>query len=302
MTMTLDTVQTILVASIKGGVGKSTTVAATAEMIATAGRRGRRVLAIDGDPQGNLTADDFGVTGDGGKSLAETLQYGSPLRPVEGVRTNLDLISGGPHLSVAGAQAHLTPESRANMVDNFQTQLSILCESKRYDLVLIDSGPGDVPLVDTYLSVANYLLIPTKADQGSIGGVERLAKRFLRVRKDGATIELLGVLLFDVNPRAERRNGAAVEQISEMLEGSGSSPFEVHIRSAQAEAYDMRALHLTAGELALQAPQMPRSSTWSRDPAGLAADYQKLVSEIIGRLLQFGAAQDRRSQAAERVG
>jgi len=56
----------ILVANQKGGVGKSTTVAAVAEMIAAAGKRGRRVLVVDGDPQANVTVEDLGIEGDRG--------------------------------------------------------------------------------------------------------------------------------------------------------------------------------------------------------------------------------------------
>ncbi len=67
----------VLVANQKGGVGKSTTVAAIAEMIAAAGKRGRRVLVVDGDPQANVTVEDLGVDGDGGQSLAQTLQFGA---------------------------------------------------------------------------------------------------------------------------------------------------------------------------------------------------------------------------------
>jgi cellulose biosynthesis protein BcsQ len=80
MTMT-DGARVILVANQKGGVGKSTTVATVAEMIATAGKRGRRVLVVDGDPQANVTDDDLGVEGDRGQSLAATLQFGAPLAP-----------------------------------------------------------------------------------------------------------------------------------------------------------------------------------------------------------------------------
>src|SRR5580765_2752861 len=157
MTMT-EAARVILVANQKGGVGKSTTVATVAEMIATAGKRGRRVLVVDGDPQANVTVEDLGVTGDRGQSLAQTLQFGSPLVPVRNVRPNLDVIAGGPQLAVVGAGAHLMAENGIDMAANLQTQLAVLCEAEGYDLVLIDSGPGDVPLLDTYLSTANYLL------------------------------------------------------------------------------------------------------------------------------------------------
>jgi chromosome partitioning protein len=290
----------ILVANQKGGVGKSTTVAAVAEMIAAAGKRGRRVLVVDGDPQANVTVEDLGVVGDKGQSLASALQFGTPLVSVRNVRENLDVIAGGPQLAVVGAAAHLMLENNIDMAANFQAQLAALCETEGYDLVLIDSGPGDVPLLDTYLSVANYLLIPTRDDQASIGGVERLARRFWRARKHGASIQLLGVLLFDVNPRAVKRNEEVFAQVSEMLEGSGTTPFDITIRSAPAAAVDMRTLHRTAGELValanddrrsrlskLRDKQSPGRGMWTSDPSGLAADYQELVRQIVARVVRY---------------
>lgn len=309
MTMT-GPARTILVANQKGGVGKSTTVAAVAEMIATAGKRGRRVLVVDGDPQANVTVEDLGVDGDRGQSLAATLQFGTPLTPVRDVRTHLDVIAGGPQLAVVGAAANTIAENGIDMATNMQTQLQALCDSEGYDVVLIDSGPGDVPLLDTYLSVANYLLIPTRADQASLGGVERLARRFWRARKHGASIQLLGVLLFDVNPRATKRNEEVFTQVNDMLAGSGTSPFDITIRSAPAAAVDMRTLHRTAGELValahderrsrltrLRDKQRPERALWSSDPTGLAADYQELVRQIVSRLVSYEAA-----AAGERIG
>ena len=194
-------------------------------------------------------------------------------------------------------------ENGIDMAANLQTQLAALCEAEGYDLVLIDSGPGDVPLLDTYLSTANYLLIPTRDDQASLGGVERLARRFWRARNRGASIELLGVLLFDVNPRATKRNEEVFAQVSEMLEGSGTTPFDLTIRSAPAAAVDMRNLHRTAGELValanddrrsrlakLRDKKSPERALWTSDPSGLAADYQELVRQIVARLRRYESA------------
>ena len=227
------------------------------------------------------------------------------------VRAHLDVIAGGPQLAVVGAAAHLMAENGIDMAANLQTQLAALCDAEGYDVVLIDSGPGDVPLLDTYLSVANYLLIPTRDDQASLGGVERLARRFWRARKRGASIQLLGVLLFDVNPRAVKRNEEVFAQVSEMLEGSGTTPFDVTIRSAPAAAVDMRTLHKTAGELValahderrsrlskLRDKESPTRGLWTSDPSGLAADYQELVRQIVARLVRYESAGVPRSRSA----
>ena len=303
MTLT-GSARAILVANQKGGVGKSTTVAAVAGLVAAGGRRqGRKVLIIDGDPQGNVSQIDLGAEGDNGASLAQTLQFGAPLNPIRNVRPNLDVVVGGRKLSIVGAAALAIIDSGINLAANFKAALEDLCAQEHYDLVLIDSGPGDVPLLDTYLAVANYLLIPSRADQASLNGVEDLARRFWTARQSGANINLLGVVLFDVNVRAERRNADVIRQISEMLEGSGVEPFATMIRSAEAASQDMRNLNVSAGELPalaanarkqrlsqLRNNQRPDRALWSSDPNGLASDYQRLVYEIVKRLAQYEAA------------
>ncbi|CCW15088.1 ParA family protein (plasmid) [Rhodococcus aetherivorans] len=286
--------RTVLVANQKGGVGKSSIVAAVAGMVAAAGRR---VLVVDADQQANVTSSDLGVDGDRGRGLSMALQYAHPLEPQRDVRPNLDLIAGGPALAVVGAVAATAAQSGTDLRANLITTLGDLCETERYDLVLIDSGPGDAPLLDALLGTARYLLVPTKDDDASLSGVELLAARYLRARQNGSLIQLLGVVLFDANPRATTRNREVFEQVGELLEGSGASPFETFIRSDRAAAVDLRTRHLTPSELVEVADTHQKhrlqrlrqkanlgERLWSRDPSGLAGDYQALTREVLGRL------------------
>ncbi|MFN8073582.1 MAG: ParA family protein [Mycobacterium sp.] len=292
----------ILVANRKGGVGKSTTVAAIAQQIATGGRRGgRRVLVIDGDAQGNCTEDDLGTqASDAGRGLAKTLQFGAPLEPVRGVRPNIDIIPGGGALSLVSASIHAMRENGIDMAAHLQDQLEALCAAEGYDLVLIDTGPGEVPLLETFLRVANYLIIPTKSDESSFKGVAKLAKHFFAAQRAGASIKLLGVLLFGADHRAFRRNEDLLEQLSEMLGNSGVEPFGVVIRHSESASIDARSRGVSLSELpeiaeeeqqeilsSLKKKEKPDRKLWSSNPAGVAADYQQLVYEMIKRLAQF---------------
>ncbi|MBC2592339.1 Iron-sulfur cluster carrier protein (plasmid) [Rhodococcus ruber] len=286
--------RTVLVANQKGGVGKSSIVAAVAGMVSAAGRR---VLVVDADQQANVTSSDLGIDGDRGRGLSMALQYAHPLEPLRDVRPNLDLIAGGPALAVVGAVAATAAQSGTDLRANLVTTLGDLCEAERYDLVLIDSGPGDAPLLDALLGTARFLLVPTKDDDASLSGVELLAARYLRARQNGSLIQLLGVVLFDANPRATTRNREVFEQVGELLEGSGAAPFETFIRSDRAAAVDLRTRHLTPSELVevadtYQKHRLQRlrqkanlgERLWSRDPSGLAGDYQALTREVLGRL------------------
>lgn len=286
--------RTVLVANQKGGVGKSSIVSAVAGMVSAAERR---VLIVDADQQANVTNSDLGIDGDKGRGLSMALQYATPLEPVREVRPNLDLIAGGPALAVVGAIAATAAQSGMDLRANLAGALAALCDTERYDLVLIDSGPGDAPLLDALLGTARYLLVPTRDDDASLSGVELLAARYLRARQNGSVIQLLGVVLFDANPRATARNKEVFEQVEDLLEGSGATPFETFIRSDRAAAVDLRTRHLTPSELVevaddhqkrrlqrLRQKAQVGERLWSRDPSGLAGDYQKLTREVLGRL------------------
>lgn len=297
--------RTVLVANQKGGVGKSSIVAATAGMVA---RPGRRVLVVDVDQQGNVSRADLGVDGDRGRGLAMALQYAHPLEPVRDVRPGLDVVPGGPLLAAVGAAAASAAAAGVNLADNLAATLATLCAEEGYALVLLDSGPGDAPLLDALLSTARYLVVPTADDEASLEGVELLAGRYLRARQRGSGIQLLGVVLFNVNPRATSRNGQVLGVVDQMLEGSGAAAFQAVIRTDKAAAVDLRARHLTPAELVDVAARATQGrltrlrgrghlrgrhsdELWSRDPSGLAGDYQLLAREIVTRVGEREAAQ-----------
>ncbi|MBL1079737.1 ParA family protein [Nocardia sp. 2] len=283
--------RTILVANQKGGVGKSSIVAAIAVAVA---RRGKRVLVVDADQQGNCTIRDLGVkNSDEGRSLAMTLQYGSALEPVYDVREGLDVVCGGKLLAMAGTVVANAEQHGIDPRQNLLNALEALIDSGSYDLVLIDSGPGDRGVLDLLLQVVSWLIVPTKEDDGSIDGAELLARRYLWARKNGALVELMGMILFDCNPRAIRRNEDTLGKIMDLLEGTGIEPFKNFIRQDKATALDARAFHLTPEELIAYTPPRPGeggesdetpAKKWSRDPEPLATDYSKLTKEVLVRL------------------
>lgn len=295
--------RTVLVANRKGGVGKTSVVTTVASMVA---RPDRRVLVIDSDSQGNATKSDLGVVdGDDGRSFMSALQYGDDLAVNPDVRPGLDLVAGGAHLGSVGAIMATAGQSGTDVSGNLRRALARACRRGRYTLVLIDTGPGDVPLLDAFLHSVRYLLVPTKEDDAGLDGVEQLATRFLRARTDGALVSLLGVALFDANPRATARNGEVLADIDAMLGGSGTSAFTTVIRNDKAAAKDLRAAHMTIGELVAASAEQQRSrltqlrggkhtrrSTaedaelrlYSRDPSALATDYQNLTREVLERV------------------
>ncbi|MGH3586371.1 MAG: ParA family protein [Pseudonocardia sp.] len=292
----------VLIANQKGGVGKTSITTALGSLVADGSHR---VLIVDADPQGNATGSDLGVVGDRGRSLMMALQYGEPLQVQSDVRPGLDLVCGGPFLAQVGALTATASQTGLDLVANLRKTLAQACTAGGYTLVLIDSGPGDAPLLDALLRTARYLIVPTRDDDASLEGVELLARRYLMAKeRDGAILQLLGVVLFDANPRATARNGQVLEDLDSMLEGSGASCFKTMIRSDRAAALDLRAAHLTPVELVdatanaskARLARLSRAGRhradadeveqrlWSRDPVPLASDYQSLARELLGRV------------------
>lgn len=293
----------VLVANQKGGVGKTSITTALGSLVAD---EARRVLIVDADPQGNATGSDLGVVGDRGRSLMMALQYAEPIQVQRDVRPGLDLVCGGPFLAQVGALTATAAQTGLDLVSNLRKSLAQVCAAGKYTLVLIDSGPGDAPLLDALLRTARYLVVPTRDDDASLEGVELLARRYLMAKeRDRAILQLLGVVLFDANPRATARNGQVLEDLDSMLEGSGASCFKTMIRSDRAAALDLRAAHLTPVELVeatanaskARLARLSRAGRhradnqddveqrlWSRDPVPLASDYQALARELLGRI------------------
>lgn len=289
----------VLIANRKGGVLKSSLVRGIAAVLTTADYK---VLVVDGDPQANVSKIDFGLDTDRGRSLAMAMQYGMGLetQTVKGV----DVVSGGPELQGAlGAATSVGAE--VNLEANLRAALGRLCVARGYDLVLIDSGPGDTRLLDAYLNVARWLIVPTNSDEASLDGLDMMGSRYAEAVQRGASVKLLGAVLTMVDPKATVRNQAIRGEIAEAL-GEAAAPFEAMIRYAAANAIDARRHGLSAQEVAAEAVSQRKSRLaslrqraegadqaktddrdmwWSRSSGdALAGDYNQLTREILARI------------------
>ena len=286
----------VLVANRKGGVGKSSICRSVSAVLASSGYR---VAVVDGDPQGNLSEIDFGLDTDRGRSLAMAMQYGTDLAPVDS--RGVDVVCGGPELQGALGAA-VIPGSEVSLEANLRVALGRLCQARAYDVVLIDSGPGDTRLLDAYLSSARWLLVPTISDEASFAGVDKMGARYAEAVRRGSGIEFLGAVLTMVDHQATARNRAIREELADAL-GSAGDPFEAMIRYNAANAIDARRNGLSAQEVAAEAVSQRKSRLaqlrqraqgrhaassddwWSRSSgSALAGDYEALTREILTRI------------------
>ena len=285
----------LVVANGKGGVGKTTIVANVAGMTAAAGWR---VLAVDLDPQGNLGSDlGFKQRGldDDGKSLCDAVAAASHPIPLRDVRPGLDAIAAGSatHDLVAAITLDRTAGRRA-------VAEALAPIAGDYDLIVIDCPPAGGAMVNAALAAARWLVIPVKYDDGSLDGLELMARQFGEVRSsDNPSLELLGIALFDFS-LAGRTIRREVRKALESELGDPRLVFESVIRRSERGAYDMRKIGILSHEYARQAVDQQRTVSvseriaasrsgspiqqYSSSAAGLAEDFENLTREIIGRI------------------
>jgi chromosome partitioning protein len=290
--------RTVLVANRKGGVLKSSLCRSVA---AVGQANDYRVLVVDGDPQGNVSEIDFGLETDRGRGLAMAMQYGTPLQVMDG--GGIDVVCGGPELQGALGAA-VIPGSEVTLEANLRASLGRLCADRGYDLVLIDSGPGDTRLLDAYLFASRWLVVPTISDEASFAGVDKMGARYAAAVQQGAEIDFLGAVLTKVNHQATARNAAIRQELAEAL-GEAGEPFEAMIRYNDANAIDARRHGMSARDVAAEAVTQRHSrladlrkrargerraseeadTWWSRSSgAALAGDYEALTREILTRI------------------
>lgn len=209
----------IAVANQKGGVGKTTL---TRELSACCALRGYNTLAVDCDPQGNLTSSwvspDIYIYTLSHVLMEPESQYGRKPDPAE--LDDAIIESPVENLDIVPSDIRLARFELARDYLSFRLANQLKDHARSYDLVFIDCPPQLGKLLSAALYGANFVLIPCSADAMGLQGLADLAYTIEQTRKNvNANLTSLGAVINLYKPArnlsAESR--AAVEAAVEMV-------------------------------------------------------------------------------------
>jgi cellulose biosynthesis protein BcsQ len=166
-----------------------------------------------------------------------------------------------------------------------------------YDLLLIDSAPGDFSLHEVLAATTHYYLVPTQGDRSSNDGIADVLMR-IKASREGTVplnpaLELLGIVVTFVPTGGKAIDRQIRGDIRELL-GDDVTIFSPSIRWAKQAAMGVREKGLGVAEYeaakAVAEKHMPwykakslgvKPERFSSAAAGLADDYQRLVEEVL---------------------
>ena len=240
----------------KGGVGKTTSTAAVAEILAAAGYR---VLVVDFDSQGNATKI---LTGESiytysGSTVMEAIQEGNAQQYIVPVRDGLDLLPAEDRLAAFSRYIYTAS------IKNPYATLKRLLEpvESQYDYIFIDVGPelGDKAI--NAIVCADDIIIPVDCGDLAMDAMVRFIEFVDATREEGHTSARIGGIVLTM------RDGRALKYERDISNGIraayGDLVFKTEIRQR------VRLQEMAATGVQLDDPAME--------------DYFSLTEEIIER-------------------
>ena len=223
--------RTIAIANQKGGVGKTTTAINLSACLA---EKGKKVLAVDMDPQGNMTRG-LGVDKDSVENTIYNLIIGEAKMEevlIKNVLENLDIIP--TNIDLSGAEIELLDvEEKEYIVRNEINKIK-----DNYDFIIIDCPPSLSMLTINAMTTADSVLVPIQCEYYALEGLSQLIHTVKLVRdrlNPKLTIEGVVFTMYDARTNLSLQ---VVENVKDNLEQTiYKTIIPRNIRLAEAPSY-----------------------------------------------------------------
>jgi chromosome partitioning protein len=222
---------TLSVINMKGGVGKTTLAFNFAWY--SAWQANLRVLAVDLDPQANLSQYFMGAEGyleylqSGRPTIVEVFEqfsapssrHGAPTRLVPGEVVNtLHEWNDGSLIHLIPSRLELAwtlknPTEKAHLLPRFLAGLR-----NSYDLIIIDCAPTESILTTAAYLSSRYIVVPVKPEFLATIGLPLLARSLdeFRLMHQNQRIDLAGILFNDARRNASHEQAQAYRDVGQL--------------------------------------------------------------------------------------
>ena len=245
----------IAIVNQKGGVGKTTTAVNLSTVLA---QKGKKVLLIDEDPQGNATSG-LGIEKIAGKSIYDVLinetTFGEAI-----IRTSVKNLYLCPsNINLAGAEVELVNmEARENRMKEKMEEIQ-----DKFHYIIIDCPPSLGLLTINSLTAANSIIIPIQCEYYALEGVGQLMNTVNLIKKQlNKDLYIEGVVLTMNDARTNLSNQVVSEVKKYFKDNVYKTIIPRNVKLSEAPSYGM--------PISVYAPHSKGSKC-----------YEKLANELI---------------------
>lgn len=240
----------------KGGVGKTTTVCALCGVFSS---RGKKVLAIDLDPQGNLSFS-LGASMEG-VTIHDVITGKNTFDEAIQRTENCDVVAS--NILLSGSELELNTAGREFIL---KEKLEPLKE--RYDYILLDTPPAlSILTINAYVAT-NDLIVPMTPEILSLQGISQLTDTILAVKKYyNKALDVRGILFTKYNSRY-----LLAREVEDMA--------EIVARQLESVILDTKISHNIQ---VAEAPAHQKTLIRYAPNSKASRDYVKLADELYGK-------------------